>query len=194
MRDFEHFQIAAPGGKGKAEKIKFFLSEPEDLPRAFNVLYVRTQRPSFLRLPLVRLLADTWAETVELLRPLRRLGIPETSLKDKCPYWRDDDNMPATPSFRTQRLYKAIRTEGFGTFRSVNPAVAAYSPGPRAHDSHGQGPFGELFGKVGHKAKHLTAFQQKEELVEAVTPWVVLGINVMAWCYLGGNTVGRPLQ
>ncbi len=67
---------------------QFFLSEPEDLPRAFNVLYVRTHRPAFLRLPLVRLLADTWAETVELLRPLTRLGIPESSLKDKCPYWR----------------------------------------------------------------------------------------------------------
>lgn len=26
MRDFEHFQIAAPGGKGKAEKIKVRLN------------------------------------------------------------------------------------------------------------------------------------------------------------------------
>lgn len=46
------------------------------------------QKPGVLRVPLVKLFLDTWAETVELVRPVFRFGIPESSLRDKCPYWR----------------------------------------------------------------------------------------------------------
>eukprot|EP00198_Chlamydomonas_reinhardtii_P005042 XP_001694378.1 predicted protein [Chlamydomonas reinhardtii] len=110
----------------------------------------RRGKPGVLRVPLVKLFLDTWAETVELVRPVFRFGIPESSLRDKCPYWRDEgSSLPTTPSFQMRRLQKAISSEGWGTQRA------------------------QLF-------------------VEAVTPWVVLALNIAAWCYLGSSATKPP--
>ncbi|WIA07956.1 hypothetical protein OEZ86_010613 [Tetradesmus obliquus] len=70
---------------------------PALLPRAgFNVLYVETPRIGLLQTPEFQLLAETWQETVELVKPLLRFGFPETSLRTKCPYYNED--LHATPS------------------------------------------------------------------------------------------------
>ncbi|GIM08140.1 hypothetical protein Vretimale_12175 [Volvox reticuliferus] len=116
--DFNHFTLGPSKGKSSANKMAFTLVEPEQFQPSFNVLYVRTQRPTVLRTPLVQVFLDTWAEAVELVRPVFRFGIPESSLKDKCKYWRDDgSSLPTTPSLQTQRLIKAISNEAFGTSR-----------------------------------------------------------------------------
>jgi hypothetical protein len=57
------------------------------LPRSFNVLYVQTPRINVPQVPLLQALAETWEETKELVRPIARLGLPETSLFTKCPYY-----------------------------------------------------------------------------------------------------------
>lgn len=57
-------------------------------PPSFNVLYVQTPRVGLLATPQFQMLAQTWQETVELVRPLFRFGFPETSLRTKCPYYK----------------------------------------------------------------------------------------------------------
>jgi hypothetical protein len=62
---------------------------PALLPRTgFNVLYVETPKIGLLQTPEFQLLAETWQETVELVKPLLRFGFPETSLRTKCPYYK----------------------------------------------------------------------------------------------------------
>lgn len=63
------------------------LSSVQMRPPTFNVLYVQTPRVGLLATPQFQLLAQTWQETVELVRPLFRFGLPETSLRTKCPYY-----------------------------------------------------------------------------------------------------------
>ncbi|KAG2429999.1 hypothetical protein HYH02_013827 [Chlamydomonas schloesseri] len=171
----------------------FRLAAPEQLNPSFNVLYVRTQKPGVMRLPLVKLLLDTWDETVELVRPVFRFGIPESSLKDKCPYWRDDgSSLPTTPSFQMRRLQKAISSEGWGTQRA-QMAGHGHGHGDHGHGGGHGGHGGHGGGGHGHgKGHHLTPFHEKEEFVENVTPWVVLGLNVAAWCYLGSSATKPP--
>jgi hypothetical protein len=53
----------------------------------FNVLYVQTPRVSIMQAPLFREFAQTCVEAAELVKPVLRLGIRETSLFDKCPYY-----------------------------------------------------------------------------------------------------------
>ncbi|GLC40778.1 hypothetical protein PLESTB_000023700 [Pleodorina starrii] len=246
--DFNHFTLGPSKGKSdkRSNKMAFTLLEPENLQPSFNVLYVRTQRPAVLRLPLVQAFLDTWAEAVELVRPVFRFGIPESSLRDKCKYWRDDgSSLPTNPSFQTQRLMKALSNEAFGASRlghrahthsphqgqqqqqppllhgvqdqqqqqrqqqqqQLQPGEEAAARGGPAgaatqdksvghghgHDSgghggHGHGGHGKGgHGGGGHGKRHLTPFQEKEEFVEAVTPWAVLGLNIAAWCYLGAS-------
>ncbi|GIL52291.1 hypothetical protein Vafri_8203 [Volvox africanus] len=195
--DFNHFTLGPSKGKSSANKMAFTLVEPEEYQPSFNVLYVRTQRPPVLRAPLVQVLLDTWAEAVELVRPVFRFGIPESSLKDKCKYWRDDgSSLPTTPSLQTQRLIKAISNEAFGASRlnrHHHHQHIAQQP-QQQQQEHGPGSHGQGHGQDGgsHKGKHhLTPFQEKEEFVETVTPWVVLGLNVAAWCYLG-TSANKP--
>lgn len=64
------------------------LSAVQMRPPSFNVLYVQTPRVGLLATPQFQLLAQTWQETVELVRPLFRFGFPETSLRTKCPYYK----------------------------------------------------------------------------------------------------------
>ncbi len=52
------------------------------------------------------------------------------------------------------------------------------APHPAAHHGHGHH---HSF----HEHKPLSAFQEKEKFIEAVSPWVVLGLNVACWVYLG---------
>ena len=68
----------------------FSLQEPEKTLNqpAFNVLMVRTEKPRILRVPIVRGFLETWAEAMDLLKPVFRFGVRETSLKDKCKWWR----------------------------------------------------------------------------------------------------------
>jgi hypothetical protein len=56
-------------------------------PPSFNMLYVTTPKIALLQTPQFRAIADLWTETVELVKPLLRFGLPETSLKTKCPYY-----------------------------------------------------------------------------------------------------------
>ncbi|KAG2485985.1 hypothetical protein HYH03_015308 [Edaphochlamys debaryana] len=216
--DFNHFTLGPTGKDGKGgQKISFTLQEPEQLNPSFNVLYVRTQKPGVFRLPLVKLLMDTWAETVELVRPVFRFGIPVTSLRNKCKYWRDDgSSLPTTPNLQMQRLIKAIDNEQFGSTRnpqfyaahhwaggSYHKSHKDHGPGHGSKEAHGKAHAGPLaHGHAaahkdhghgqGHKGPHhLTAFQEKEEFVELVTPWVVVGLNVVAWCWLG-STANKP--
>ena len=53
---------------------------------AFNVLYVESQQPEILKVPLVKALLDTVKETVDLVAPIFRLGLPESSVRNKLPY------------------------------------------------------------------------------------------------------------
>lgn len=56
-------------------------------PISFNVLYVETPRIGLLQTSEFQYLAQTWQETVDLVKPLLRFGFPETSLRTKCPYY-----------------------------------------------------------------------------------------------------------
>lgn len=56
-------------------------------PPSFNVLYVSTPRIGLLQTPEWRGMASLWAETVALVAPLLRFGLPETSLRTKCPHF-----------------------------------------------------------------------------------------------------------
>lgn len=55
-------------------------------PPPFNVLYVEPIIPPILRAPLVTDFIETVKETIELLRPLTRLGLPEAPFWSKMPY------------------------------------------------------------------------------------------------------------
>eukprot|EP00878_Enallax_costatus_P026490 GHUV01028430.1.p1 GENE.GHUV01028430.1~~GHUV01028430.1.p1 ORF type:complete len:111 (+),score=16.84 GHUV01028430.1:116-448(+) len=67
--------------------IKEDLNSVQMRPPSFNVLYVQTPRVGLLATPQFQMLAQTWQETVELVRPLLRFGFQETSLRTKCPYY-----------------------------------------------------------------------------------------------------------
>ncbi|PNH01895.1 hypothetical protein TSOC_012171 [Tetrabaena socialis] len=201
QHDFPHFDGSeggkdSKGSKGPQHGLQFKLQPPENQTAAFNVLYVRTQKPPILGWPPVRLLLDTWQEMVELVRPALRFGIPETSFRNKCKWYREDgSSLPTTTSWRMQRLTKAINNEKFGERRQLAlqrqmEEEQAHGPG-HGHD-HGHG-HGQGHGLIkGHGGKrHLTAFQEKEEFVELVTPWVVVALNVCAYCYLGA-TANKP--
>lgn len=92
-------KLDALKGKGGLPKISlggqplmFTLEDEEREGRApkpaFNVLLVQTPQPTVFQSPLVRVLADTVQETIDLVKPIFRLGIPETSLQTKCPYYK----------------------------------------------------------------------------------------------------------
>lgn len=53
----------------------------------FNVLYVQTPRIGVLQAPAFRAFAATCQEAADIVKPLFRLGLRETSLFDKCPYY-----------------------------------------------------------------------------------------------------------
>lgn len=88
LRAVTHHEDVMPnhskGGRAgdHTDELAFSLRQP-----TFNVLYVQTPRVGFLQAPFFRDLAQTWEETVELVKPVFRLGIPEATLFDKCPYY-----------------------------------------------------------------------------------------------------------
>lgn len=56
-----------------------------------EITALEEQRPILAStLSLISMAPDMFAvrETGELLRPIFRFGIPETSVRNKCPYWR----------------------------------------------------------------------------------------------------------
>jgi hypothetical protein len=82
-------------GKGKNKEsgnpLQFsFANELEEElpPSSFNVLYVKTPRIAVLETPEWGGVASLWRETKELLKPIMRFGLPETSLVTKCPYYK----------------------------------------------------------------------------------------------------------
>lgn len=65
-----------------------FKMEDQQLPQpTFNVLYVQTPRIGLLQGPLFRAFAQTCAEAADLVKPILRMGLRESSLFDKCPYY-----------------------------------------------------------------------------------------------------------
>jgi hypothetical protein len=83
------------GSRSRAGKASDFVNELSFQLRdrasqpapSFNVMYVRTPRIGVLQAPLFRAFAATCAEAAELVRPILRFGLRETSLFDKCPYY-----------------------------------------------------------------------------------------------------------
>jgi hypothetical protein len=68
--------------------LTFRFEDPLQLPKQnFNVLYVQTPRIGLLQAPFFRAFAETCQETADMVKPMLRLGIRETSLFDKCPYY-----------------------------------------------------------------------------------------------------------
>jgi hypothetical protein len=70
---------------GNQDELSFSLGNQKQ--QTFNVLYVQTPRISVMQAPLFREFMETCAEAAELVKPVLRLGIRETSLFDKCPYY-----------------------------------------------------------------------------------------------------------
>jgi hypothetical protein len=76
---------------------------------SFNVLYVQTPRPTIVSSnPLLSGFWTAFKDTAELLAPVLRFGIPQTSLRDKLPHFRDDYSpLPNNVRPRVQKLLKA---------------------------------------------------------------------------------------
>jgi hypothetical protein len=79
------------GGRGDSSALSFALdadagasSSLRVQPPSFNVLYIATPRIGLLQTPEWQAVSQLWRETVELVRPALRYGLPETSLATKC--------------------------------------------------------------------------------------------------------------
>ena len=71
--------------EGSSEDYSFNLGEGK---RPFNVLYVSIPRGAAMEAQLVRQFMYTCRETLDLVRASFNFGLPKSSLRDKCPYWR----------------------------------------------------------------------------------------------------------
>jgi hypothetical protein len=75
---------------------------------SFNVLYVQTPRPSFKSSPLLADLSEILGEAGEMLGGIFRLGIPQNSLRDKLPFFREDHSpLPNTVRPRVQKVLRS---------------------------------------------------------------------------------------
>lgn len=75
----------APAAAGHGDELNFVIGSAP--PSTFNVLYVQTPRVGLLQAPLARAFAETCEEAADMVKPLLRLGMRETSLFDKCPLY-----------------------------------------------------------------------------------------------------------
>ncbi|KAF5835315.1 hypothetical protein DUNSADRAFT_7595 [Dunaliella salina] len=97
------------GGASSAQDTLYFqLREFEEFRNpSFNVLFVQTPRPAPITQPL-QALSQMLHETGEMLRPVTRLGIPESSIYNKLPYARPDmEPLPNSLRPRVQKLLKS---------------------------------------------------------------------------------------
>ncbi|GAX74463.1 hypothetical protein CEUSTIGMA_g1912.t1 [Chlamydomonas eustigma] len=160
---------------------------------SFNVLMVQAPRPAFLESDLLNALRATVRETGELLKPLLRFGVPETSVRDKCPYWRDDNSVvPTTPSVRLQRAFKVMESQ------------SEHHHLQSKHGGHGHSSIrhsGDVGSVSWHGSVHPLAgghvhgeggspISSQKFLMQEPPPWIVLGLNMMAWWIL--STPPKP--
>jgi len=68
-------------------ELSFQIQGQDGIKPTFNVLYVQTPRIGIMQAPLFRAFAETCQEAVDLVRPILRFGVPESTLHDKCPYY-----------------------------------------------------------------------------------------------------------
>lgn len=61
---------------------------PEALNPSFNVLYVQTPQIDVLQSPQWQGFLSTWREAGDLMKPVLQFGIPQSSIFDKCPYYK----------------------------------------------------------------------------------------------------------
>lgn len=112
----------------------FQLLNPDDQVRAavqklepaFNVLYVETPRITALQSPQWRAFADTWREAMAMLGGVARLGLPRTSLADKCPYL--DESLWSKPEGKillNDRMERAAAARAGTAFGSAEEQAEA---------------------------------------------------------------------
>jgi len=104
-------KVPPPTKKGvrtTAEQLYFQLKEFEEFRvPSFNTLYVQIPRP-FSNNTFLAALGSTWEEAHEMIKPVLRLGIPENSIKNKLPHFREDYSpLQNTVRPRVQNLLKA---------------------------------------------------------------------------------------
>eukprot|EP00197_Chlamydomonas_leiostraca_P016132 CAMPEP_0202858414 /NCGR_PEP_ID=MMETSP1391-20130828/962_1 /ASSEMBLY_ACC=CAM_ASM_000867 /TAXON_ID=1034604 /ORGANISM="Chlamydomonas leiostraca, Strain SAG 11-49" /LENGTH=229 /DNA_ID=CAMNT_0049537335 /DNA_START=209 /DNA_END=898 /DNA_ORIENTATION=+ len=96
--------------RSTADQLYFQLKEFEEFRNpSFNTLYVQTPKPPiFTENKLVAGFVSLVRETWDLVQPVMRLGVPNNSLRDKLPYFREDYSpLPNTVRPRVQKLLKA---------------------------------------------------------------------------------------
>lgn len=118
-------------------------------PSSFNVLYARTPRVGLLQAPPVRAFAETCEEAAEMVRPLLRLGVRETSLFDKCPLYDPDFHKgPAGHMIMTRRTRELLAFMEDGSLYE-RPAPREQVPKGRVYISDFPNPFTVLLLNLG---------------------------------------------
>jgi len=145
---------------------------------SFNVLIVQLPRPGFFENPLIKAFRKTVDETVDLLQPFFRFGIPHTSVRNKCPHWREDSSpVPTTPNTKLQKMLRWMEKPDAGAH-----AVSKHGHG---HD-HGH-MHGHAHGH-GHSLVPPVTFAMHE-----MPPWVVVAMNVFCWVVLSTPKKSRGM-
>ncbi|KAI8466089.1 MAG: hypothetical protein J3K34DRAFT_434964 [Monoraphidium minutum] len=90
----------------------------QKLPAAptFNVLYVQTPRIGVMQAPWFRAFTGTCQEAADMVKPLLRLGLRETSLYDKCPYYDPEfSKSPSAPLIMLRRTREVVNAARDGS-------------------------------------------------------------------------------
>lgn len=146
---------------------------------AFNVLIVQTPRPKFFESPILKAFRGTINETGELLKSILRFGLPETSVRNKLPYWRDDNSpLSTTPGVRLNKALKVMdQPRAPASMRAQ--AMSASSPhmtmSPFKASAHG----------------HVRGRKPKFVFAHEIHPVFILALNVSAWWYLSTPAMGK---
>lgn len=70
-----------------SSELQFSMAEGSQGPAPFNVLYVATPRIPALEKPWWRNMCSAWTELGEMVKPITRLGLPHTTVLDKCKFY-----------------------------------------------------------------------------------------------------------
>lgn len=103
----QHSSIA-PGDTKMELNFRMAMADEQLPPPMFNVLYVQTPRIGLLQAPLFRAFAQTCAEAADLVKPILRLGIRETSLFDKCPHYDPEFSKGPSGSLMATRRTREV--------------------------------------------------------------------------------------
>lgn len=119
----------------------------------------------------------------------------------------DGSAIPGAVSLQTQRMLKSLDSEYVAARTGLRPPPTRTAPEAAAGAAAAStkapgGPTLEYWKSHGHshahgqghghhhgEHKHLSQFAAKEEFIELVTPWVVFGLNVAAWMWLGNTSM-----